>query len=582
MRWLLRPLLLIALLGALVAGAVLAFRGGPALARPVPQPVAAGEHELVWLYGATNGSNWERFVAAAERLRGKYPGMEVHTEGAFPPQTTAVPEVALDWPAAGQRLVFRWYKLTSDWKAGDWAEALARRQPPPLAVIGGNSSDTARDLAFRMREACDGLPPAARPLLFLTAATADRVLPEDAADTHADETEASYGIPLSQVYAGRTFRFCYTNRQMAEAVTQFVGSQPDLRPDSDPYYTVKWDDDSYSRDLIEGFGKSLRRLVAADDARDWSLAAGLAAGGFPPAFGGALPLDRLGPRSLPPFRLGVPPVPQLIDSSVGGFLKPNRYEMMVGGDLLDLAEQRKQSRPLLVVTGQVAPSRRFLHGLALTAPEQARRFVVVTGDAIAFNTVYRDRQVAWPVQELPFKVVFFCHHNPIDPDAGFRPVPEARESPAELGSTASTGTEDVLLYGDIVEAVVQAFRRDDNPCADAGELGQRLAALRQSGRRIGYDPNGQRLFGDRGNRLGGVGEHVVCVRPRFKGVRTLPDGRRISVVTAAGVSPDFEVERVLPEATIEVWARGVDEAGARWQLEGRQVVPYYEGLREER
>jgi hypothetical protein len=488
------------------------------------------------------------------------------------------------WPAARQRLVFRWYKLTSDWKAGDWAEALARRQPPPLAVIGGNSSDTARDLAFRMQEACAGLPPEARPLLLLTTATADRVQPEDgAAEARADEAEGSYGIPLSQVYAGRTFRFCYTNRQMAAAVTQFVGSQPDLRPDSDPYYTVKWDDDSYSRDLIEGFAFALRNVVAKDDARDWSLAAAAAVGGFPTIFAGALPLDRLGPRALPPFRLAVPPTPQLIDSSVGGFLKPNRYEMKVGGDLLDLADQHKQGRPLLVVTGQVAPSRRFLHALALTAPEQARRFVVVTGDAIAFNNVYRDRQVAWPIQDLPFKVVFFCHHNPIDPDAGFRPLPEGRAAPAELGSTASTGTEDVLLYADIVEAVVQAFRRDDTPCADPGELAERLAALRQSGRRIGYEPEGQPLFGNHGNRLGGVGEHIVCVRPRFKRVKRLPDGSRVPVEPDAGVSPDFEIERVLPEATIEVWARGPGAAGDAWQLKGpRLTVPYYEGLREER
>ena len=75
-----------------------------------------------------------------------------------------------------------------------------------------------------------------------------------------------------------------------------------------------------------------------------------------------------------------------------------------GEDLHSLALQR---RPLLVVTGQSQPSRRFLRALARSAPEAARRLVVATGDAIAFNTIYRDRQVAWPIQELPFALVFF-------------------------------------------------------------------------------------------------------------------------------------------------------------------------------
>src|SRR5216683_6110110 len=188
MKWLLRPLLLLALSGARVVGAILVFWGPPVLSQREPLPVAAGDHEIVWLYAATNASNWERFVAAAERLHGLLPGLEVRTDGAFPRQTTEVPEVALSWPECKQRLVFRWYKITSAWKTRDWVAALTRRQPPPLAIIGGNSSDTARDLAYRMQESCADLPPAIRPLLLLTTATADRVPPENSADdNHADD-----------------------------------------------------------------------------------------------------------------------------------------------------------------------------------------------------------------------------------------------------------------------------------------------------------------------------------------------------------------------------------------------------------
>jgi hypothetical protein len=582
MKRLLRPVLLLALSGALVGGAVLAFRGGPSLSRPVPLPVAAGTHEIVWLYAATNASNWERFVAATERLEERFADLAVHTTGAFPPQTTAVPEVVLSWPAEQHRLVFRWYKLTSDWKTRDWIAALANRQPPPLAVIGGSTSDAARDLAFRMRAACAALPPASRPLLLLTTATADRVpLEEGVADLGPDDPDEPYGIALNRVYPGRTFRFCFTNRQMAGAVTQFLGSQPDLRPDTDPFHMVKWDDDSYSRDLIDGFGRALRHLVAPDAARDWSFATGLAAGGFPPTFaGGAFPLDRLGKDRPPPFRLAILPPTQLIDSSVGDFLKPNRYEMKVAADLLDQVGQRRQNRPLLVVTGQSAPTRRFLHALALMAPEQTRRFVVATGDGVSFNSVYRDRQVAWPIQDLPCKLVFFCHHNPVDAGAGFRPESDARGAPAKLGSAAATGTEDVLLYTGIVEALVQAFHDGGVPCANAGALAERMAVLRLEAGRISSSPQGRLLFSDSGNRLGSVGEHVVCVRPRFMGVRILSDGTRAPLDPDAELTPDTVIERVLPEATIEVWAWGPGAGGAAWQRKDRLTVPYYEGPRE--
>jgi hypothetical protein len=304
-------------------------------------------------------------------------------------------------------------------------------------------------------------------------------------------------------------------------------------------------------------------------------------GGFPPALAGRIvPLDRLGKDRPPPFRLAVLPPTQLIDSSVGGFLKPNRYEMKVAGDLLDQVGQHKQNRPLLIVTGQSAPTRRFLHALALSAPELARHFVVATGDGISFTNVYRDRQVAWPIQDLPFKLVFFCHHNPIDADAGFRPLPDTRGTPAVLGSAATTGTEDVLLYADIIEALVQAFRRDDSPCGSAGELAERMMALQLGEGRIGYAPTGRQLFGRYGNRLSGGGEYVVCIRPCFQGERVLPDGTRVPLAPDAAVAPDTLIERILPEAVIEVWAWRPGADGATWQRKDRLRVPYYEGLRE--
>ena len=501
MKWLTRPSIMATASAILVIGAAaLILRSPPAQTRPTPLAVAAGDREIVWLYTATNASSWERFVAAVRRagarLQDDHPGLTTQIgDAAFPKQTTVVPEVALALPAPGPRLVFRWYKLTSDWKTRDWVEALLKRRPPPLAIIGGSSSDAARELAWQLKKQTSDISERERPLLLLTTATADRV-------TDPDAPADSEGVDLTRVYPDRTFRYCFSNKQMAAAVMRFLWSQDDLLPDANPVHMVQWDDDSYSHDLTDGF-----------------------LGALPPAAG--------------------LPNPKRVASSVGSFLTPNRYEDdAVDQVLQDLDRDREhQRRPLLVVTGQSAPSRRLLGELARTSPTQARRLVVATGDAVSFNTVYRDRRVTWPIQDLPFPFVFFCHFNPIDADAGFRAEDEV-VGENERGPSA-TGTEDVLLNGAIVETLVQAFSRDAKPAADAAELSGRLAEVRHHGGLFGYDPQGTPLFGPDRNRRAGAGENLVCVRPVLEG------------------------DRVLPQSTIEVWySRESIEAEHPWKRRG--------------
>ena len=158
MKWLTRPSVLAAASAALAIGAavlILARRRRSRSRRR--KPSADGDREIVWLYPATNSAAWERFVAsvrrAATRLHER-PHRRPAQIGAaaFPKETTAVPEVALALPGVGRRLVFRWYKLTSDWKTRDWVEALMKRRPPPLAIVGGSSSDAARELARQLKD----------------------------------------------------------------------------------------------------------------------------------------------------------------------------------------------------------------------------------------------------------------------------------------------------------------------------------------------------------------------------------------------------------------------------------------------
>ncbi len=567
-------LLLVAVFALLAAGALwIAFRPPAALGRPEPLPVAANDREIVWLYAATNNASWERFVAAllktGDRLRADYPDLEIQDAAAFPPQTTATPEIALLWKTSGRRLVFRWYKLTSKQKTADWVDALMRRQPPPLAIIGGSTSDAARDLATQMHAAAESLPPDKRPLLLLTTATADEII--ERVEMGPDLVARAEGAPavrLHQLYPDRTFRFCFTNKQMAAAVTRFIWQHDELRPDSDPVHVVRWDDDAYSRDLAEGFWRALQVVSVESAAVEWAWALGCCLrAGSPPDLGCAIvPYQRLGAGGSA-FRMAAVQTggelraggDLLIDSSVGSFDAPNRMEAKAAVYLLKSIEDHpNQRRPLLVVTGQAQPARRFLRAFERNAPERARACVVVTGDSIAFNTVYRDGKVAWPIQDLPYRLVFFCHHNPTDTDAGFHAAEEVRETGDGPGPTTTTGTEDLLLFGDIVAALALCYNRDGRPCADATELGDRFHDLRLYEGRLGFaPPPGRPLFNKDGNRHSGTGEHIVYLTPEYQG------------------------PRVLPRAVIEVWSwrtEGIGEtAESRWERYGRPLEVRYDG-----
>src|SRR5205814_6479946 len=128
-------------------------------------------------------------------------------------------------------------------------------------------------------------------------------------------------------------------------------------------------------------------------------------------------------------------------------------------------------------------------------------------------------------------LVCFCHRNPVDAEAGF--LPDTATRTAEAGTQESlAGTEDLLLYVDILDALVPASfcagQGTPSPTlpANAGELKERLGQAGWSKRagRVSFDPASARLFDDTGDRWSGTGEHVVTLQPLFaeKGKEVLP------------------------------------------------------------
>lgn len=555
MKWLFRPSILVLLSAGLALSAMaLVLWPRPLEDRAAPLAVPDGDQEVVWLYTATSYGPWERFIkgveTVVERLQHTAPnlGIEINWQSAFPDETTAVPEVVLSAKGTTGRLRFRWYKLTSNLKTPDWVRALLARRPTPLAIIGGSSSDLGIELAQSLQKEAEQQQLAAgAPLLLLTTAT-------------ADDDPGSPDGSLTGIYGGRTFRFCFTNRQMAEAAVSFIWSQDTLRPDADPVWLIYWNDDPYSKDLQQRYLDALRMPAAQGAAQDWArLASCAAVGGFP--------FDGVGIR-WGQFRLRLPTYSTSIPYSVGTFDRPNRWEVEEAGQMMEqkLKDHLYQRRPLLVLPAATQPARRFLRALSRFAPAEARRFVVATGDAIAFNTLYRDRNFAWPIQDLPFSLVCFCHRNPVDPGVGF-PIENATRGaePKEEGSTVA-GTEDLLLYVDILDAIVQASFRSGADAgsshvpANGGELKKKLSQARWSKAvgRVSFDPASPPLFDARGDRRSSTGEHVVYLQPIVSG------------------------REVLPAAHIGVWAWMAGNAvGERRWCQQALLPVHYEGHRPE-
>ncbi len=477
--------------------------GGISLAlRSQFQPKAArvsavpdGDVEIAWIHTTTSAQTWERFVAGVHEAARQTPDMDVDDSAAFLDQTAAVPEVTVGFRGRPNRIRIRWYKLSGEVGTREWVSRLAERDPPPVAFVGGGSSDRAIELAKALRDQETWKGP--KPLLCLTTATADWAdadLPHDPA--------AGDQVRLIDLYPGRSFRFCFTNSAMARAVLDFVWQTPGLRPhgpvappaalgllgavngwngvsvapllfhEMPPQaHILSWMDDPYSADLALRF----REL-------------------FRPDSGMGLECTSVGVTE--------------IRYSVGTFNSVNEREKGGTGLILDEATPPRGRKMLLVLPAVTQPARRMIRAFAADSPLIGRSMVAVTGDGVSFNTVYRDGEVAWPTRELSVPLVFFAHQNP---------VAWADDDPTPLATR--TSTDDVLLFADIVRQLGQHLRHPA-PTTSADDLLQR----------IHNDP----FFGPDGERRTGRGEYVIVMRPVIGDDDRVAKEAHFEVYTRAG------------------------------------------------
>jgi hypothetical protein len=527
MRW----ILLVA--AAVVLGLGLGIGLWAGIIRPVdrsprPLPVPQGDREIAWLNTTSAGETWSLFVIGVKRIE-MAGGLAVDDSNAFPEQSTAVPELVISRDGFGGKLRIRWYKVANDTPIEQWVKALAARDPAPLAVIGGYSSDYAQKLAEAL--AAQDSWHGDRPLFFITTATVDTVLgdPDSSGFPRASEQRN-----LIEVYPRRSFRFCFSNSQMVRALSDYVLREPTLRPGptnlpelrvigsaaAGPWATIpalaplahrptvfplEWQDDSYSGDLYNQFREHLYESVAAG-----------------------------GPRIVRDAAFSIP-------FSIGGFTRPNAGEAAAVREILkDLPPPGERSL-VVIPTGSSGPARRVMLALAERVPQAGRRLVAVTGDGFSVNTFYRDAEWAWPARSIPIPLVLFAHDNPFGWDS-----PNDTRPPQGYRLQPKTTTEEVLLDSNLARMMVDAIF----PVTNSGE--RRIAARADEvAERLRMRPD--KFFDDRGNRRGFSGEHVVVVRPAVRYGDTMPGAPR-------------------PESTIEVFRR--QEDGRSWSRVGAvQVFP---------
>lgn len=419
--------------------------GGPAA---VPLDVPAGDQEIAWIHTTTAAATWERFVTGVVRSAADVPGLRVDDSRAFLETTTEVPEVVLTREEHAGRVRIRWYKLQNEVSTADWVKALAARRSAPLAVIGGGSTDRAIQLAEAMAAQTDWQGD--RPPLLITTATADF------------DSVGQGKKRLVDVYDDRTFRFCFSNRQMADAVVEFAFGRPDLMPLPPPavpprVLAVKWEDDQYSVDLKDQFSEAVQhrgRPTPGAAFQTWSI----------------------------PF-------------SVGGFVSPNVYEANTAASVAGALRAAPDERVLLVLPSTAQSARRLLRAVVEADPVAAKKLVVVTGDGIPLNAVLRDGEFAWPVSALPVPLVFFAHNNPVAWDAA------GSNPPAGYRFRPPTGTEEPMHFGELSNVLARACFPDGHPAASRGD--ELVTRLKE--RTDFFNPNGERNAQS--------GEHVVVVSP---------------------------------------------------------------------
>ena len=487
--WLVISGVVIAAVGLFAAGRLL---GGGDRLPDIPD----GDQELAWIHAATSGATWERFVAGVLRVRHDRPIVQIDDSRAFLDQTTSVPEVVIGLDGAAGRLHIRWYKLTSETDNAYWVRRLAKRGRPPLAFIGGGTSERAYDLAQALaaQKEWAGQPP---------------LLLDHHRHRQHDLFRIGRGARTGRVgphHAHGCLPRSLVSLLLHESANGAGGGRFSVEPTRSAADRQSIPGACGSRRAgVEPVGR--HRLVGRPRH-------GMFAGGHGSRMGRRPVLDRFVAaisRGVSPAGLAADVGQGHAEHSVqrGRILSAQRLGGASGGVSARRTARRAASAASAGpagVGGAGSPSIASGHE---RAPLAGRSLIAVTGDSININNVYRDTDIVWSSRRCRFRSSFL----PIRTRSlGTRCA--CRRSTAPVSVAASdgllppNGTDDVLLFRDLVDILVaNAYGGTD---ATKKELVDSPDVLAKRFRSL--DPP---FFDASGDRRGGRGEYVVALRPQF-------------------------------------------------------------------
>src|SRR5262249_17635164 len=139
----------------------------------------------------------------------------------------------------------------------------------------------------------------------------------------------------------------------------------------------------------------------------------------------------------------------------------------LGDDMVEIPGRRA----LVLLPAGTDPARRFLRALINGAPAMRRSLVAASGDAIAFNDIFRDRDLASDIRALPVPLVLFTHQAPTG----------AWEKRGGQPPTPYSSAEDQILAEQVIPSLALAAFPEEGQrtlVADADELKEQLLPRR--------------------------------------------------------------------------------------------------------
>lgn len=411
-----------------------------------------GGVEVAVLFPSTDTSDWQDFVQAIH-LAAQEKGFQVHDDHA---SFTSIVDTA------GQPITFRWYPFIGSYRMQKIVRELCQRKIPPIAIVGASNSSLTRAIGDEIQASSTK---GSAPVLLMTYATSDSLI---------------------DINSGRSFRFGFSNSHQARAVvdrlkTLLAESQSSTDEARPNVIITQVLDNPFSIDLARQFERELSSELN----------------------GVILP-------PMPPFdqgqRSGGMSAAWSLTTATTEHGDPTTEERTLAKEIVAAFARHPESPAVLVlpvgsdafvnIAGEIRMEMRRQE--MQTGKNPIPSLTIVTGDSVDYYEFAGDGIGPISARQLPGRVLFFSHVNPVD---------------RTVHPTPNFHCPTISLDREVARALIEVIPSLESP-PNSEELMKGLAATKRR-----EDP----IFKDRERTLGGG---VVIAKPDVVHDRiefTMPD-----------------------------------------------------------